>query len=140
MTDQSPEENRVYDYGPEKPKRDHQQDDEGSNIGDRLTGGFIMVGLGTVFLLQAFGIISNDFPWWSFFIIVPGIGLLFGAFVNFMQYGLDNRVKGQAFGSIMTLLVGLIFLFELDWGKVWPLFLIVPGIAMLLGLIGDDED
>lgn len=141
MSDQPPEENRVYDYGPEKSKRDHQQEDgEPNGLGDRLTGAFILIGLGTVFLLRSFGIIDGDFNWWALFIVVPGIGLLFGAFVNFLQYGLDSRVKGQTFGAIMTLMVGFIFLFDLDWGKVWPLFLIVPGVAMLLGLIGDDDD
>ena len=35
-------------------------------------------------------------------------------------------------GGLAPLLVAIIFLFDLDWGRVWPPFLILGGIAMLL--------
>jgi hypothetical protein len=45
-------------------------------------------------------------------------------------------VRGTLTGGLMLLLVTIIFLFNLDWGKVWPLFLIIIGLgALLTGLI-----
>ena len=50
---------------------------------------------------------------------------------------LTNSIRGQISGGTMMTLVGAIFLFDLDWGKVWPVFLIVPGVFMLLGVNRD---
>ncbi len=137
------QENVVYDYGQEKPKRDHHKakgNDDSEWYEERLLPGLILVGLGTFFLLQAFGLIG-DFAWWSLFILIPGLMMLMTAWVNYMRTGTVYKgVREQAFGGVMLVLVGSIFLFDLDWGKVWPLFLIVPGIGLLLGWIGDGDD
>lgn len=118
---------------PEKPKRDESagfMEDSRS----RVAAAVVLIGLGVLFLLQQNGVIRMDFPWWSLFIIVPGLALLASGIRDYMRAGyLSNQARSQIMGGTMATLVGAIFLLDLDWGKVWPLFLIVPGVFMLLG-------
>ncbi|MCB9436418.1 MAG: hypothetical protein H6673_05410 [Anaerolineales bacterium] len=127
-----------YEY-PEKPKRGMRSSRRRAMRGDKLVPGLIMVGLGLIFMLQAFDVFSMDWgKVWPLFILIPGFVLIFSAWREYAQDGDFDR--GQAFSGVMAILVGLIFFFDWDWGKVWPLFLIVPGLGMLLGWIGDDDD
>jgi hypothetical protein len=116
------------DY-PEKPKRGE------SNTQWRITGAVVLIGVGLFFLLQQYGLVSTNFAWWSLFIIVPGLGILVSGIMAYRRAGyLTNSIRGQISGGTMMTLVGAIFLFHLDWGKVWPVFIIVPGVFMLLGV------
>jgi hypothetical protein len=121
------------DQIPEKPKRGESSWTDSSQ--SRLIGALVLIGLGVFFLLQQSGVITADFAWWSFFIIIPGVVLLASGLMAYSRAGyLSSQVRGQITGGVMATLVGAIFLFDLDWGKIWPVFLIVPGIFMLLGL------
>ena len=124
----------MMDDLPEKPKRG-----ESSNFLDnpnsRIVGAVVLIGLGVVFLLQQNNIIGLNFAWWSFFVIIPGLGLLLSGITTYSRTGyLTSQARTQITGGTMATLVGAIFLFNLDWGRVWPVFLIVPGVFMLLGL------
>ena len=35
--------------------------------------------------------------------------------------------------GLLLLAVTIIFFLELDWGKVWPVLLVIVGIGLLLG-------
>lgn len=149
MAEQKPatEQNPVYDYGPEKPKRDARRtadtsESDGSwGHGDQMWVGLVMIGIGLYFLLRSLNLIEGSFNWWSFFIILPGVGVIGRALLIRSQTGsLPRPAKGEVVGGIMMVLVGFIFLLELDWGDVWPVFLIVAGIAMFFGWWGGDED
>lgn len=52
------------------------------------------------------------------------------------MYGEDGRatprVTRTAAASLIPLLVAAIFLFGLDWGTMWPAFLIVAGLGALM--------
>ena len=96
----------------------------------------ILIGIGAFFLLNNF----TDFQlnnWWALFILIPA----FGSLGNFMRaYRKDGRLSGEArgslIGSMILFFVTSIFLFELDWGTVWPVFLIIGGVgALLSGLL-----
>ena len=124
----------MMDDLPEKPKRG-----ESSSVLDntrwRIVGALMLIGMGVVFLLQQNNLIGPDFAWWSFFIILPGLGLLLSGIMAYSQAGyLTDPARNRITGGTMSTLVGAIFLFNLDWGRVWPVFLIVPGVFMLLGL------
>lgn len=125
-----------YDY-PEKPKRGLSTKPRIHN--EKLVPGMVLVGLGFIFLFQSFGVLSVGWgKIWPLFILVPGVVMIVNAWREYAQDGDFDR--GQAFGGVMAILVGTIFFFDLDWGKVWPLFLIIPGLGMLLGWLGDDEE
>ena len=46
---------------------------------------------------------------------------------------LTSRSIGPLIGSLVLLLMVATFLFDLDWGQLWPVFFIFGGIATLLG-------
>jgi hypothetical protein len=37
---------------------------------------------------------------------------------------------------VILLLLALIFLLDLNWGTIWPIFLIVVGAGVMLGAFG----
>jgi hypothetical protein len=96
-----------------------------------LTAGVTLIGLGVIFLATTLGWIS----WaaigslWPLFLIVPGVALL-----------LLGGDRSKVTGGILLLGLGLVFfststglLPHGSWGFIWPLFLIIPGLALLVG-------
>lgn len=98
--------------------------------------GVVLIGIGGFFLLNNFTSFELN-NWWALFILIPA----FGSLGNFMRaYRKDGRLSGEArgslIGSMIMFFVTAIFLFELDWSAVWPVFLIIGGIgALLSGLL-----
>lgn len=98
--------------------------------------GLILIGIGTYFLLTNF----TDFEltnWWALFILIPAFGSL-GKFMS--DYRRSGRITGESrgalIGGLIFLFVAAVFLFGLDWGTVWPVFLIIAGLgALLSGLL-----
>jgi hypothetical protein len=97
-----------------------------------LIAGGILIALGLVFLFRD----RIDLDWgliWPFFLIVPGAFILVRAlFVD------DHRDRTGGFiGGTILVFLGGVFLFQnfydLDWSKIWPFFLIIPGAGLLLG-------
>jgi hypothetical protein len=137
----------IYDYDlPDPPsgeQRKSKSKDRRSNFqfdDGRAIGGLILISLGLVFLLDGLGVLV-DFQWWALFLIVPGMVMLFKAWTRYMQSGeVPDDLRGEAFGGLFMVVLGMIFLFSLDFGKIWPIFLILPGLGLLFGWIGDDDD
>jgi UDP-N-acetylmuramyl pentapeptide phosphotransferase/UDP-N-acetylglucosamine-1-phosphate transferase len=81
------------------------------------------------------GISLNN--WWALFILIPAIGSLWTAWTIYQKN--DRKFTaastGPLIGGIALLMVTAIFLFNLDWGRVWPVFLIIAGAAVLLGVV-----
>ncbi|MBF6594499.1 MAG: hypothetical protein IVW51_08630 [Thermaceae bacterium] len=105
----------------------------GSGRNNSWIGGLVLIGLGLVFLIQTLtGLEWGN--WWALFILIPGVVALLQAY-NFYRQDktLTPRVSATAMGGLFPTLVALIFLFNWDWGKVWPLFLILAGVGTLLG-------
>lgn len=122
------------DQVPEKPKRGESSSWTDSSQ-SRIVGAVVLIGLGVFFLLQQSGLVDMDFAWWSLFILIPGLALLASGVMSYSRAGyVTNEARGRITGGVMATLVGAIFLLDLDWGKVWPVFLIVPGLFMLFGL------
>ena len=94
-------------------------------------GGAVLILLGAVFLLQNFDLIRLH-NWWALFILIPAL-VNFAAAYNL--YRRDGRLTGAVYGALMgglilTLVAG-VFLFSIDWGMVWPVFLILIGLGIL---------
>jgi hypothetical protein len=123
---------------PEKPKRGESPSPI-ENPQGRTIGALVLIALGIIFLLQSNGFVVN-FAWWAVFILIPGALILGRGIMTYSQTGsLDSATRGSITGGTILLMVGAIFLFDLDWGKVWPVFLIVPGVFMLMGLYKSDK-
>jgi hypothetical protein len=100
--------------------------------------GAIVIIVGVVFLGRNAGWFGSDWGfhnWWALFILIPTFGSLGGAWRTYSSNG--HRLGGDVARAFMTglllLAVTIIFLLELDWGKVWPVLLVILGIGMLLG-------
>lgn len=110
------------------------RDDHG---GGAWVPGLILIGIGAFFLLRNF----TDFDlenWWALFILIPAFGSLGKFMSSYRRSGrIGDDARGALIGGLIMLFVAAIFLFGLDWGAVWPVFLIIAGLgALLSGLFG----
>jgi hypothetical protein len=131
------------------PQKPHDRGIDWSQF--QVMGAVILIALGGVFLAQQAGILSESSNWWVIFLFIPGVGLLWSA--------ASSHRPGRPWAGIHTVevilgvvlvLLTLIFIFDpnwtfldfdrilpnVDWDRVWPFFLVVPGVLMLaVGLV-----
>ncbi len=98
---------------------------------DWLPGAFL-IGLGAIFLLNNLtGFYFHN--WWALFIFIPAASNLGRAWNKYQRHGRITRsVRKALTGGLILSLVGSAFLFNWDWGFIWPSFLIIIGIGILL--------
>lgn len=96
------------------------------------TGGLILIGIGTLFLLsQLTGFYIHN--WWALFILIPAMCKLNEAWQGYRANGrLDEGTRGALIGGTLLAMVASFFLFSLSWSLFWPLVLILFGIGALL--------
>jgi hypothetical protein len=97
--------------------------------------GVILIALGLIFLLNnTTGLAINN--WWALFILIPAISQ-FGKAANLLRS--EGEFTGQVWsalgGGVILCLVTAAFLFNLNWGMIWPAFLIIGGLGILLGAL-----
>lgn len=100
--------------------------------------GPIVIIIGVIFLGKNAGWFGTEWGfhnWWALFILIPAFGSFAAAWGAYSANG--RRLGGDVARTFMTglllLAVTIIFLLELDWGKVWPVLLVIVGIGLLLG-------
>lgn len=105
---------------------------ERSNL---LWGGLALIVIGGIFLARNFELIYFGRHWWAFFMLIP-------LFYMFSAYQRHRRASGGTFtpevrnsflGMFAIAFVMCVFLFELRWHAVWPVFIILAGVSLLLG-------
>ena len=108
-----------------------------SHTRSRSSGGpwfaIVLIVLGVVLLLQRVGDFSFD-NWWALFILIPVLSAFASAFEIWRRAGrFTFAVWSTFYGGLFPLLVAVLFLFNMDWGKYWPLFIILGGFGTLVG-------
>ena len=94
-------------------------------------GGAVLIAVGIIFLFSNFTNFSID-NWWALFILVPVVAAWSEAFKSMRHNGrLTQDSVNQLTGSLFPLFVACIFLFNWNWGQVWPGFIILAGVAAL---------
>jgi hypothetical protein len=94
--------------------------------------GLGFIALGAVFLLVNLGVLPSIGNWWALFILIPAIVLAGSAWTRYqVDRALTPRVTGPLFAALFPLSVALIFLLNLDLGRAWPIFIILPGLGLL---------
>ena len=95
----------------------------------------ILIGLGLIFLLNnTTGYAIHN--WWALFILIPAIGSFSKAADAIRSAGEFDRAAWSALaGGVILTLVASAFLFNLDWGLIWPVFLIIGGLGLFLGAL-----
>jgi hypothetical protein len=102
--------------------------------GGAWVGGLVLIAVGVVLLLQNQGIATLR-NWWALFLFIPAVGAFATAWKSYQQAG--GRLAGPAAaslvgGTVLTL-VAVAFLFNLNWGIVGPVLLVLAGIGALVG-------
>ena len=94
--------------------------------------GFILLGL--LFLLRNFDIITFGRHWWALFFLIPITFLLSEVLHQRKrsQGKFPPEARGSLIGLVTLLTLMVIFLFGLNWGVVWPVFIIIGGLSVLL--------
>lgn len=99
---------------------------------NRWIGGAILIAIGLIFLIQN---LTGEFVfrnWWAIFIALPGIAALANAWRAYQARGrLTREARGSLFGGLFMLTLAAVFIFELNWGAIWPVFLIIWGVGLL---------
>lgn len=97
-----------------------------------IAGGVLIL-IGIVFIIRnVSGLYFTN--WWALFILIPALGSLVTAYQMFErnERRFTAASRGPLIGGIVLLAVTAVFLFNVDWGKVWPLFIILIGLGILL--------
>lgn len=109
------------------------EESSGSGAGPSWIAGVAIIAVGVIFLVSNLTDFHLD-NWWALFILIPGLMSFANAWRMRKEDGRwSASARGSLIGGLAITLVAVIFLFGLDWGKVWPLFLILGGVAALLG-------
>lgn len=118
---------------------------ERAGLPNSIIFGLILIGLGGYFLLQTMGILPNmNFNWWAIFILFPALAIGNDAWRRYQANGerADREVRNKAVIAALLGILALSLMFDLNFnfGSLWPLFLIIAGIAVLFGLIGPGRE
>ncbi len=93
-----------------------------------LLPGFAIILLGLIFLLSNLDIISIGHTWWALFFLIPISFLL----TDMLQRNNGRYRWGSLIGLITCTTLMVIFLFDMDWGIIWPIFIVIGGLSVLL--------
>jgi hypothetical protein len=99
-----------------------------------MAGGALIL-LGIIFLAQNLGAfyLAN---WWALFILIPAVAAFAAAWNSYQANGrLTAAGRGSLIGGGIMTLIAAALLFGLDFGVLWPIFLIVGGLVVLLNAL-----
>lgn len=95
--------------------------------------GVVLIAIGLIFLAANVGGFRLD-NWWALFILIPAVANYGSAWADYQTNGRFTRSgRGSITGGLILTLVSFTFLFGWSWSVIWPIFLIIGGIAALLG-------
>ena len=95
--------------------------------------GLVFIGIGVFYLLYEFGYVSALQNWWALFLLLPGIGTLSAALGGYRRNGghWTPEVTLPFIGGLLFLSLTAVFLFDLKYNWLWPLFLIAAGLLLV---------
>jgi len=105
----------------------------GFRPGGPEVAGAILIALGLVFLAQNFGVRLPQ-NWWALFILIPAIISFVSAWQIYQREGEATAAVrgGIAAGAVLTV-VAVSFLIGVEWGRFWPVILVLVGVGVLAG-------
>jgi len=102
-----------------------------ANRTSSLVAGVVLILIGALILIDNWA--GLHLRWWALFILIPAISSLASAWRIYRAEGsLTNAARGPLLGGAVLLLVAGIFTFNLSWVTLWPLFLIIAGVGVLI--------
>ncbi len=89
----------------------------------KVTGAIILIASGIVFFLAQSGVIDWGSPWWTIYIGIPGLSLIWGAYACYRRTGAASpAARAELVGGIVALAVAVIFLIDPHWSFTRNLF------------------
>jgi hypothetical protein len=107
----------------------------GPNHRPAWIGGAVLITIGVFFLIRNLtGYTLNN--WWALFILIPAV-TSFGRVVTIYQAEgvLNSHARGALIGGLILTFIAIVFLFNLNFGSLWPVILILGGIAVILNAL-----
>jgi len=102
----------------------------------RIFPAIAIIAIGVLFLANNLGYnltFLDHGNWWAVIILLAAFAPLTHAYE---RYRAVDKVDAEAMYSMLSaagvVLVGVLFLFQLDWGTWWPLFVILGGLFTLI--------
>jgi cell wall-active antibiotic response 4TMS protein YvqF len=92
--------------------------------------GIVLIGLGLIFLAQNY-LGRQIHNWWALFILIPVFFTLERGYAS-LKAGRSAEAIGQLMGGLVLVALIVIFLFDLQFGQLWPIFLIIGGLSLLI--------
>jgi hypothetical protein len=119
---------------PQQPQQEHK-DSSPTKAPAWIVGGVLIL-VGVIFIVRnVFGLELHN--WWALFILIPAFGSLGTAYTMFKRN--EGRFtaasRGPLIGGLVLLFIAGIFLFDLDWGTMWPVLLIIAGVGTLISVL-----
>ena len=94
--------------------------------------GVAVILMGIMFLLDKSGVAHVN-NWWAVFLISPAVGSFMRAIRRYKEEGMiTRRVTAPIIGGVASLILALFFLLDLNIGQLWPIFVILAGISILI--------
>ncbi len=93
-------------------------------------GGAILILLGAAFLLHSFGAPIGA-RWWALFLMIPALGSFDAARHAYRFSGSRDAARGTVIGGLLFTFLTAMLLFDLNWGLLWPVVLVLVGIGLL---------
>lgn len=110
----------------------HEADEEKRENSNWIVGA-VLIAVGGLFLLNNVLDVSFVTNWWAVFILIPALYNLNRAWQSYRRHGrLTSGGRSALVGGLLILTVAMIFLLNLDWGAIWPVFIIIVGLGILL--------
>ena len=122
---------------------ENAKQDEGSDNGKRnpmgwmnsrsIVPGLTLILMGSIFLLSNLtGFRINN--WWALFILIPAFGSISAGWARYREVGrFDRSARSQIFSSVFLIFLAAVFLLDLNFSQIWPVFVILTGLGMLVG-------
>jgi len=114
-------------------RREERRAARGGRNGGAWVGGAVLIILGIVFLLQNTGAFSLE-NWWALFILIPARGAFGRAWRTYQDAGgrITAAVRSALIGGVVLTMVSAAFLFNLNWGLLAPVLILLAGIGLLI--------
>ena len=102
-------------------------------FGSNTVLAIVLMVVGAGLLLSNVTGVSFD-NWWVFFMFIPALAMLKAVWGDYQANGrVTSKSSGALIASLSIFTAAFIFLFDLNWGNMWPIGLIIGGLSVLLG-------